>query len=121
MSNNRKKERIAGKLTVTQGPGGTTRSSGSSTINNGRGTRRTTTVKSNGQRYIRTTEGSGNGWFKTTQKSLNYKKPKALKHNSSDPFKITQRDINKLTSGGDGSTIIIFIIILAIMWIAEKL
>ena len=118
MANNRKTTKY-GSRTVSQGVGGTTSSySGGSTMKNGRGTRRTTTIKSNGERYIRTTEGSGNGWYKTTQKSLNYKKPKALR-------KSKDGDLSSLTKGGSSgdamATFVVFLLILFIMWLSEVL
>ena len=95
MANNRKTTKY-GSRTVSQGVGGTTSSySGGSTMKNGRGIRRTTTVKSNGQRYIRETTGSGNGWYKTTQKSLNPRKPKGIKKAKSN--------FNGLAGDGSGT------------------
>ena len=126
MANYRKKQKFAGRFTVTQGPGGsggTTTSHGSSSMKNGRGIRRTTTTK-NGKTYTRTTEGSGNGWFRTTQKTHLPKTSKALRHNTNDPFKLTQRDLNKLSAGdaGEGSagTFIIFGVFLFLIWLGDN-
>jgi hypothetical protein len=102
-----------GSRTVTQGTGGTTTSySGGSTMKNDRGTRRTTTVKSNGQRYLRTTEGAGGGYYRTTQKSLNPTRSRTLKRSSSrDPFKLTKRDFDKLArSDGEHDPVTHFLV-----------
>lgn len=87
-----------GSRTVTQGTGGTTTSySSGTTMKNGRGTRRTVTTKSNGQRYLRTTEGAGGGYYRTTQKSLNPRKTKGLRKAKSDSY-----DLNWKAFDSDG-------------------
>ena len=112
MANYRKREKVAGKYTVTQGPGGSSISSGSSTIQNGRGTRRTFVRKSNGQSYIRTTTGSGNGWYKTTQKTTSQRKPRKLKHAS-------DKSLRAFSGEGDGTTVVVIAVIIFLMWIAS--
>lgn len=117
MANFRKTTKY-GSRTVTQGTGGTTTSySSGSTMKDGRGTRRTVTTKSNGQRYIRTTEGAGGGYYKTTQKSLNPTRSRGLKRSSSgDPFKLTKRDFDKLAGERDGSGTIYIIVFFFGLW-----
>lgn len=100
-----------GSRTISQGPGGyggtTTSYSAGSTMKDGRGTRRTVTTKSNGQRYIRTTEGAGGGYYKTTQRSLNARRPKALKKAKSDNYNVNWK---ALDSDGESDPVMTFIV-----------
>lgn len=117
MANNRKTTKY-GSRTVSQGVGGTTSSySGGSTIKNGRGTRRTTTVKSNGQRYIRETTGSGNGWYKTTQKSLNPRRSKGLKKSKSDNYNLNLKAFDDGESDPVGAFIFKWLFIIWGVWL----
>lgn len=91
MAGMRRRRKSADGFTRTStNKGWTTSSSYGAGKKNGLGYRVTTTRKADGKTVIRTTERGGQGWFKTTQKTIS----------SKDPFKITKRDLNKLSNSG---------------------
>lgn len=90
MAGFRRRRKSGGFTRTSTDKGWTTSSSYGAGKKDGVGYRVTTTRKANGKTIIRTTERGGGGWFKTTQKTLS----------SKDPYKITQRDLNKMASGG---------------------
>lgn len=119
MANFRKRKKYGGR-TVTEGVGGTTSSSSAgSTIKNGRGIRRTTTVRSNGERYTRITEGSGNGWFRRTQKNLNVRPTKGLPQakESVNNYSTDTRD----GSGGGVFALVMVIILFSLSYVIDGL
>ena len=115
-----RRRRKSGGITYTStDKGWTTSTSSGAGKKGGLGHRVTTTRKANGKTVIRTTERGGQGWYKTTQKTLS----------SKDPYKLTQRDLNKIlnrkgTSGdssGSGFSILLILALMAIVWILEFL
>lgn len=115
-----RRRRKSGGITYTStDKGWTTSTSSGAGKRGGSGYRVTTTRKANGKTVVRTTERAGRGWFKTTQKTIS----------SKDPYKLTQRDLNKILNGrgtsgdssGSGFGILVIVGLMAIVWIIEFL
>lgn len=115
-----RRRRKSGGITYTStNKGWTTSTSSGAGKKNGLGHRITTTRRADGKTVIRTTERAGQGWFKTTQKTLS----------SKDPYKLTQRDFNKILNGkgtssdsaGAGFGILVVVGIIGLVWILELL
>lgn len=86
----RKRSKSGGITRTSTSKGWTSSTSYGAGKKNGLGYRVTTTRRADGKTILRTTERGGQGWYKTTQKTLS----------SKNPYKITKRDLNKLSSGG---------------------
>lgn len=93
MANWRRRRKSGGITYTSTSKGWTTSTSSGAGKKGGLGHRVTTTRKADGKTVIRTTERGGQGWYKTTQKTLS----------SKDPYKLTQRDLNKIISGKGSS------------------
>jgi len=84
----RKRSKSGGITRTSTSKGWTSSTSYGAGKKNGLGYRVTTTHRADGKTVVRTTERGGQGWYKTTQKTLS----------SRDPYRITKRDLNKLSS-----------------------
>lgn len=89
----RRRSKSGGITYTSTNKGWTTSTSSGAGKRGGSGYRVTTTRKADGKTIIRRTERGGQGWYKTTQKTLS----------SKDPFKLTQRDLNKIINGNGSS------------------
>jgi len=115
----RRRKKSGGITYTSTDKGWTTSTSSGAGKKGGSGYRVTTTRKANGKTVVRTTQRGGQGWYKTTQKTLS----------SKDPYKLTQRDFNKILNGkgtsgdsaGAGFGILLILGLMAVVWILEFL
>lgn len=110
MANWRKRSKSGGITRTSTSKGWTTSTSYGAGKKGGLGHRVTTTHRADGKTVVRTTERA-NGWHKTTQRTLS----------SKDPYKLTKRDLNKLSSGDGSGTGYVILFLFAIWAFVEML
>lgn len=106
----RKRSKSGGITRTSTSKGWTTSTSQGAGKKGGLGHRITTTHRADGKTVIRTTERA-NGWHKTTQKTLS----------SKDPYKLSKRDYDKLSSGDGTGTGVALVVMFGIWGLVELL